>query len=116
MRARNSDPHTSHEAAALAVSHAEAILDILPPTGMTTEEIASTTGIGIQCVSPQMKPMEKRGEVFRIQVGVKANGKPIYDVRENAKSGRKAILWFPNTEEARAYRATIVEWMKPAQP
>ena len=86
VRARNTDPSTSH-AAAQAITHAapgieQDILDILSefPGGLTIQEIADITGINLVTISPRIAPLRRRGQVHSI-------GK-----RKNP-SGHMALIW-----------------------
>jgi len=68
--ARNTDPQTSHDAAATVdlAPLQEAVVSVLDRrgvTGATTLEIANSTGLPRVSVSPRMKPLEGAGLVFR---------------------------------------------------
>lgn len=68
-RARRTDPHTSHEAAAsVDVQERERqVLEALAnhPEGLTTREMAEVTGIDRVSLSPRTKPLERKGLVAR---------------------------------------------------
>lgn len=71
MRARNTDPETSHEAAAIASDNSasirNAILDTLEKYGpLTEEECAIQTGIERTSLSPHFKPMIREGRVVNM--------------------------------------------------
>ena len=100
LRARKTDPETAHDAAEQANENypgvSERILEELrsvAPEGLTTEELSERTDIHLKSVSPMMKPMEKRNEVYRDEVGVTVKGKKSYRKRKN-KSGKSAIIWY----------------------
>ncbi len=81
--ARNTDPQSSHDAAAIVdVGQLEArVLGALRVYGAsTTEELADKSGIPLVSVSPRMKSLERKNLVARA-------GK-----RKN-RSGVSAILW-----------------------
>jgi hypothetical protein len=106
LRARKSDPETSHEGAEHGNKNfanvADAILDALNtvwPEGLTTDELSDETGRRLVSVSPMMKPLEKRLRVVRQVVGKTAKGKPSYRKRRN-KSGSSAIIWYAVKDEA----------------
>ena len=69
--ARHTDPGTSHDAAA-RMAYGVATLETMvvqclraAPSGLTTDEIATHTGVRLVSVSPRMKPLELRGLVVR---------------------------------------------------
>ena len=66
--ARNTDPATSHAAAATVDANAleERTLEVLRSEGnLTTKEMSGLTGIHVNSLSPRMKPLEEKGLVRR---------------------------------------------------
>ena len=68
--ARNTDPQTSHDAAARAMSKVSLleydVIGQLQRGGpQTTGEIAAKAEISLVSISPRMKPLEKKGLVLR---------------------------------------------------
>jgi hypothetical protein len=81
--ARNTDPQTSKDSAAmLNVPPIEKDIYATLTRPMTTHEIADASGIPYWTVTPRMKPMEGKGLVKR-------NG----ETRKSPVSGRKLELW-----------------------
>jgi len=71
--ARHTDPHTSHEAAK-AVKVGKLYLSILEtlkenmhkaPPGLTPNQVAETTGLPTNSVSPRFRPMHQKGLIER---------------------------------------------------
>lgn len=78
VRARKSDPNTSHKAAATvkAGTVRALILHCLSTHNLTTEQIAAILDKPRDSISPHMKPLEKMGHVRRTgQVSVSNSGK-----------------------------------------
>jgi len=65
--ARNTDPETSHQAAAKvnASRLEEIVMDALTHGPMTSKELAEATGEARVSVSPRFKPLERRGLIVR---------------------------------------------------
>ena len=66
--ARNTDPETSHQAAATVDANAleERALGVLRSEGnLNTKEMSELTGIHVNSLSPRMKPLELKGLVRR---------------------------------------------------
>jgi DNA-binding IclR family transcriptional regulator len=82
--ARNTDPITADEAAeTVPVSRLQAIcLQQLRwwPDGLTSEQLASQTGLPLVSLSPRLRPLEQAGLI--VQAGTRPN-----------RSGRRAIVW-----------------------
>jgi DNA-binding transcriptional regulator GbsR (MarR family) len=82
--ARNSDPETSHEAAAsVNVTNLEAeVLAVLRanPLGLTVDELTKATGLEKVTVSPRMRPLCSKKLV-------KESGKA------PGRSGRRQTIW-----------------------
>jgi hypothetical protein len=68
-RARNSDPIPSDEAAELVdVSALEEIClrhIRYAPDGLTSKQLAASTGLPLVTVSPRLKPLEDKGKLYR---------------------------------------------------
>lgn len=66
---RNSDPITSDEAAdATDVNRLEEIClrhIRFWPDGCTSKQLADSTGLSLVTVSPRLKPLERKGKVYR---------------------------------------------------
>ena len=66
---RNSDPITSDLAAEqVHVEHVEGVIVRhlkFWPAGLTTQELAGSTGLPRDSISPKMKPLELKGLVYR---------------------------------------------------
>ena len=66
---RTSDPITSDDAAALVhVEHVEGVIVRhlkFWPAGLTCIELAGSTGLPRDSISPRMKPLELKGLVYR---------------------------------------------------
>lgn len=84
--ARSGDPGTSH-AAAESMRGAEAtrmesfVLEALKLESMTTHEIAASSGLPYESVTPRIKPLVAKGLV--VDSGERREG----------RSGRKSIVW-----------------------
>ena len=86
--ARNSDPETSHAAAASMAPHLPALevtmLELLRRAGsygLTSYEMAAGYGLERVTVSPRFKPMERKGVI-------RDSGH-----RRQGPSGRMSIVW-----------------------
>ncbi len=95
---RNSDPDTSHEAAASMVNDVNRVEGIVERAihgrgnyGATWDELADLTGIAKASISPRFKPLRERG---LIRAGVDAWGR---DMRRPGVSGRNQIVWVATT-------------------
>jgi len=97
-KSRDGDPPTSDDAAELVDSTRleMQIRDALREAndGMTTWEIVRATGIPFESVTPRMTDMEDKRTAYRVQVGVRANGKPIWKTRITAGKRRNHIIWY----------------------
>lgn len=77
-RARNTDPATSHEAAAKVDGKAlaERVLANLRDEGPgTSHDLAERMGLSLVTVSPRLKPLEEAGKVVR---GPRRHGRTIW--------------------------------------
>mgnify|MGYP003393521023 FL=1 len=67
--ARNSDPITSDEAAELVhVEHVEGVIVRhlkFWPAGLTCIELAGSTGLAMDSISPRMVKLEEKGLIYR---------------------------------------------------
>lgn len=89
--ARHTDPQTSHEAAKV-VKVGKLYLNILEilkeymykvPPGLTPNQVAETTGLPTNSVSPRFRPMHEKGLVRRTG-----------ELRRNL-SGTRGAVWTP---------------------
>jgi hypothetical protein len=69
-RARNTDPIPSDEAAELVdVSALEEVclrhIRAVEPLGLTSKQLAHSTGLSLVTVSPRLKPLEDKGKLYR---------------------------------------------------
>lgn len=92
-RVRNTDPKTSHEAAAWVRNSGQAqrlelaIYEALRgyEQGLTTEELSYVLPFALTSITPRMKPMEEKGMVYRAG-------------KTKLRSGRHGIIWKANLE------------------
>ncbi len=89
---RNTDPSTSHEAAASIVGALprieRAVLAalVVAPNGATNEELARSLGLSLVTVSPRMKPLVTKGLVYAAAH------------KRAGSSGRKQTVWCARRE------------------
>ena len=99
--ARHSDPDTSHDAAAALegkkVSRLEAVAlsatQSCGPRGMINDELVEITGIDWKTITPRMRPLERKGWVWRKTDMF--TGK--FQTRPG-KSGHQQDIWFSFNE------------------
>ena len=100
MRARKTDPQTSHEAAATVdydSSKSELLkwLQAAGDEGLTSYEYADIIGRPVQNVSPIFKPMEREGLIRRYKLEY---------LFRRGETGRRRQVWvIPNPEHENRY-------------
>lgn len=99
-KARHTDPHTSHDAAAQAEKPAKHYKKLIAallanhPEGLTEAECAIKLGVPRTSLSPNFAPMEKDKAIHRRS---KADGN--FLTRTNDGSGKQAAIWFSGAGE-----------------
>jgi hypothetical protein len=96
--ARSSDPNTSHKAAESLSDKELSRMETLAyhaalrfgKRGIINDELCDITGLPWQSITPRMRPLERKGKVWR-EVD-RETGE--WKTRTSARSGRQQDIWF----------------------